>query len=108
MFKRRKKELTVEDAPDSIAPWEMLEEAEIEAQTVRLHVRWPGRNLIAFARRTDNDSVACFDKGPDGTGKAILVVADLDGADGATERHYPGFGAWFDTALSDAREYASE
>lgn len=102
MFKRRQKEPTVEDAPDSIAPWEMLDEAEIETQTDRLRERWPGRNLVAIARRVDTDAVACFDKGPDGAGKAVLVVEGLDAADGAAERHYKGFSDWFDAALADA------
>ncbi len=105
MFKRKRKEQTTEDAPDSIAPWAMLDEAEIEAQTARLRERWPGRNLVAIARRMDTDAVACFDKGPDGAGKAVLVVEGLDAADGAAERHYKGFTDWFDAALADAREY---
>jgi hypothetical protein len=102
MFKRKRKELTAEDAPDSIAPWAMLDETEIAMQTARLRERWPGRNLVAIARRLDTDAVACFDKGPDGVGKAVLVVSNLDAADGATERHYPGFGDWFDAALADS------
>lgn len=102
MFKRKRKEPTTADAPDSIAPWEMLDEAEIDAQTARLQGRWPGRHLVAIARRMDTDAVACFDKGPDGAGKAVLVVENLDAADGATERHYKGFTDWFDAALADA------
>ena len=105
MFKRRQKEPTVEDAPDSIAPWEMLDEAEIEAQTSRLREHWPGRKLVAIARRVDTEAVACFDKGPDGAGKAVLVVEHLGAAGGATERQYKGFSDWFDTALADARRY---
>ncbi len=106
MFKRRQKEQTTEDAPDSIEPWEMLDEAGIESQTARLGEHWPGRNLVAIARRLDTDAVACFDKGADGAGKAVLVVEDLDAAGGATERHYKGFGEWFDAALADAQEWA--
>ena len=108
MFKRKQKELMAADGPDSIAPWEMLDEAEIESQTDRLRERRPGRNLVAIARRTDTDAVACFDKGPDGAGKAVLVVEGLDAPEGAAERHYPGFSAWFDAALKDAREYADQ
>lgn len=103
MFKRRQKELTSEDAPDNIAPWEMLDEAEIETQTAWLRERRVERNLIVFARRLDKDAVACFDKGPDGTGKTVLVLEDFDVPGGATERHYKGFGEWFDAALADAR-----
>ena len=82
MFKKKQKELTVDDAPDSLAPWEMLEDAEIAAETARAAAQKPGRGLVAFARRTDTDAVACFDKGPDGTGKAVLVLEGLGAADG--------------------------
>ena len=92
MFKRKRKELTTEDASDSLAPWEMLDEAGIAEQTARLEGRRPGRGLEAIARRLDMDAVACFDKGPDG----------------AAERHYPGFSAWFDAALQDAQDYGEE
>ncbi|GEM_PF-1105856 len=105
MFKRKRKELTTEDASDSIAPWEMLDEAGIAEQTARLAGRRPGRTLVAIARRLDTDAVACFDKGLDGAGKAVLVLEGLDAADGGAARHYPGFSAWFDAALQDAQEY---
>ena len=103
MFKRREKEPTAEDATDSIAPWEMLDQAQIAAQTARLLSGLPGRSLIAMARRSDTDAVACFDKGPDGTGKSVLVVTGLDGPTLPAEVHYPGFSAWFDTALADGQ-----
>ena len=102
MFKKKQRELTVEDAPDSIAPWEMLEDADIAAQTTRLEARFPGRGFVAFAKRLDRDAVACFDKGPDGTGKAVLVWENLDTPAETAERRFPGFVAWFDAALADA------
>ena len=103
MFKRKPRELTTEDAPDNIHPWEMLEEAGIAAHTARLREARPDRNLIAFARRVDTDAVAGFDKGPDGAGKAVVVLEGFTAGEGAAETVYPGFGAWFDVALADAR-----
>lgn len=100
MFRKKQRELTVEDAPDSIAPWEMLEDAEIADQTARVSARFPARTLVAFARRLDKDAVACFDKGPDNTGKAVLVLEQVDAPELAAERRYPGFSAWFDAALA--------
>lgn len=102
MFKRKRRELTTEDAPDSIAPWEMLSEAEIATQTGRLREMRPDHHWIAFARRLDTDTLACFDKGSDGSGKAVLVITIGD----ATEQYYTGFGEWFDAALA-ARQSAS-
>ena len=95
MFKKRTRERTTEDAPDSIAPWEMLHENEIEDVTARLRKRYP--TLTAFARRTDTGAVACFDKGQDGTAKDVLVV----NAEHTARKFYPSFTAWFDAALAD-------
>ncbi len=97
MFKKRKRELTTEDAPDSIAPWEMLHEDEIAGVTAGLAKRYPA--LIAFARRADSGAIACFDKGPDGTAKGVLVI----NAEHTERRFYENFSAWFDAALMDAR-----
>jgi len=99
--KKKQRELTVDDAPDSLAPWEMLEDAEIAAQSARVSAQMPGRTLVAFAKRLDTDTIACFDKGPDGNGKAVLVLEQLDAPELRAERRYPGFSAWFDAALED-------
>ena len=103
MFKRKPRELTTEDAPDNIHPWEMLDDAGIAAHTARLRERFPDRHWIAFARRLDRDALAAFDKGLEGAGKAVVVVEGLDGTGEPTETPLPGFGAWFDAALADAR-----
>lgn len=104
MFKKKSEELTVQDAPDSIAPWEMLDDAGIAAGTARLRQRYPFRDLTAIARRLDRDALACFDKGPNGTGKAVLVFDSLAEPNQTTERRYAGFGEWFDAALADAQK----
>ena len=101
MFRRRtpeRQEKTVEDAPDSIAPWQMLEEEEIAAETAALRARLPDLHLTAFARHERTGERAAFDKGPTGTGKAVVVVGEA----GVTRR-YPGFGPWFDAALAERR-----
>ena len=107
MFKRKQKELLASDAPDSLGPWRMLEEAEIDSQTAWLRERRIEPSLIVFARRLDNDALACFDKGPDGSGKAVLVLADFDAPGGATERRFPSFGEWFDAALEETDKIQS-
>lgn len=100
MFRKTQPEPTTEDAPDSIAPWEMLEDAGIAFWTESVRERLPARDLIAFARRADEGSVACFDKGTDGRGKAVLVLERFEDASMTQERHYPGFSAWFDDVLA--------
>lgn len=99
MLKRTPKEPTTEDAPDSIAPWEMLDDAGIAASTAKVRERDPLRNLTAFARRLDRDTLACFDKGVDGQSKAIVVLSHFDDPVQTKEHRYPGFSAWFDDVL---------
>ena len=102
MLNRTPKEPTTEDAPDSIAPWEMLDEAGIATLTAQVRARDPLRNLTAFARRMDRDSLACFDKGADGQGKAVVVLNHFDDPAQTKEHRYPGFSAWFDDVLGAA------
>ena len=103
MLRRKRKDPTTEDAPDSIAPWEMLDEAGIATYTAKLRERDPLRNLTAFARRVDQDAFACFDKSADGQGKSVLVLQLGNGRGQIQEHRYPSFSAWFDDALAAAQ-----
>jgi poly(3-hydroxybutyrate) depolymerase len=108
VFQRKPKTLTTEDAPASIAPWEMLDDAEIASSTARVRERDPLRNLTAFARRVDQDTVACFDKGADGKSKAVVVLRHGGDSTKAEEHRYSGFSAWFDDALAASRLWQSQ
>jgi hypothetical protein len=102
MLKRKvQEELTTEDAPDSIAPWVMLEDDEIASLSVRARELVPERHFAAFARRIDEPHCACFDRGPEGKGKSVAVVNTKNG-EIVTE--FSGFTAWFDAALADSRQ----
>jgi len=98
MPKRKDFEPTTEDAPDSIAPWQMLEDDEIATLTTRVRDLQADQAYVPFARRIDKPWYACFDRGADGKGKSVVVV---NGSNGAIVITHPGFGAWFDTALSE-------
>jgi len=99
MSKKKENEATTEDATDSIAPWVMLEDEEIESLTTRVRKLVPDRNLTAFAQRTDKGICVCFDRGEDGKGKSVVAV---ELATGSILRQFTGFSAWFDSALSAA------
>lgn len=98
MAKRNDSEATTEDATDSIAPWQMLEDDEIATLSVRVREIQPDSVYIPFARRIDMAWYACFDRGSDGKGKSVVVV---NGSNGAITAKYAGFGTWFDSATSD-------
>lgn len=100
MFQKKKEELGADEAPNSIEPWEMLDEDGMARVTAKLRGAYPDQNLAPIARRIDNDLRACFDKGPDGTGKRMVVVHE---AGGPTVKNYKGFGEWFDDAVAESR-----
>lgn len=105
MFRRKEKEETPEDeAPDNIEPWEVL--GADETVTATLQKRFP--HFVAVAKRLDEDTVACFDKGPDGTGKAIVVLEHVLTPGETTQRRLPGFGAWFDEAVAAHKKHAKK
>ncbi len=95
VFKRRNKEATSADAPDTLGPWEMLHEDEIASVSARLREYDPARHLTAFARRNDTGAFACFDKDEAGKNKGVVILYH-DGR----EQAYPSFTAWFDAAAS--------
>lgn len=99
MFSRKPRELTTEDAPDSIAPWEMLDEAQIAEQSARMQLLQPGRTVVAFAHRLDRTTLACFDKGAQGTGKAVVVFDENAGE--IQETRHSSFGEWFDAVVAE-------
>ena len=98
MFKKKPTGPTTEDVTDSIEPWEMLDDAGIATHTARIRARDPRRALTAFARRVDQDTLACFNKGGDGKSKAVVVLRHVDDPAQTQEHRYPGFSAWFDDA----------
>lgn len=106
MFKRKPKPETPEDEqiPDSIEPWEML--GADETVTAALQERFP--HFAAVARRLDEDTVACFDKGADGTGKTIVVLEHVSTMEKTTQRTLSGFGAWFDEAVAAHKKHAQK
>jgi hypothetical protein len=100
MFNKKKQELSTEDAPDSIAPWEMLDEDRMANVAEKLRKHYPDKNYAPVARRIDNDLRVCFDKGPEGIGKSVVIVHELGGA---VVKSYNGFIDWFDEAVAESR-----
>jgi len=54
-----------------LGPWWVLRGDQLRSRMRGLQERYPGRMLVAFARREDNDDVACWEAG--GGGKVIVI-----------------------------------
>ena len=69
-----------------------------------LKIRYPEGKIVSFAKRNDNDDVACFDIE---TGK-VFVIHDFSG-DGYNKRKiYMDFQTWFKVCIDNMFEYIYE
>ncbi len=85
-----------------IGPWQLLQGAWLRVRCEGLKKRFPGRNLIPFARRIDNDDVACWDqKQP----QYICVVHDFCAPGWERREEFPSFHAWLLAAQEAAKDY---
>ncbi len=88
-----------------LQPWFYLDECDC----FFVNVKWKNitnDNLFAFARRQDNDELACFKL--DATGSVISVIIingwSSDGFDLIQE--YPDFWAWVHQVIDDVKEWS--
>jgi hypothetical protein len=80
-----------------LVPWHIMDRELAKKRMSGMRTRYRVR-YVPFARRQDNDDVACFD--PDLPGQ-VVVVHDFAGE--GTERHaqYSTFWDWFRSAIED-------
>jgi hypothetical protein len=86
----------------NLEPWRIVEGALLRQRFTGLQQRFPQRRLVPFARRQDNDDVACWDLD---TGDVVVVH---DFASPGWERNgarFPDFYAWLSQAVKDLIEF---
>lgn len=84
-----------------LEPWRILEGDHLRRRREGLQQRYPARRLVPFARRQDNDDVACFDIDLGG----ISVIHDFAGAGWEQRDRYADVHAWLRQAVEDLIEY---
>lgn len=67
--------------------------------------RYPNRKLIPFAKRTDNDDVACFEI--ENPGK-VEIIHDFAEPGWEQRVEYPDFWNWFKSAIDEFIEKSKE
>jgi len=85
----------------SLEPWWVLEGETLRVRYQGLKERYPTRNLVPFARRQDNDDVACWDV----SSGRVSVVHDFADAGFEQRAEYPDFYAWLRRAIEDLIEF---
>lgn len=77
-------------------PWIILQHQQLRTRFVGLRERYPNRSLVPFARREDNDDVACWDKNKPGI---IVVIHDFSSPGYESKEEFNCFWDWLRSAL---------
>lgn len=92
---------TVELGLVDLEPWQILHGDLLRARQAGLRTRYPVRTLVSFARRQDNDDVACFDVD---RGK-VVIVHDFAAPGWEQRAEFDDFYGWLRHAVDDFVEY---
>jgi hypothetical protein len=83
-------------------PWHLVSEEEFDRLFAGVNARYPERHVIPFARRSDNDDVACFVSIENSqVPGSILVVHDFASPGFEVVARQKSFWAWFRYALNE-------
>ena len=81
-----------------ITPWIVIEGKYLRDRHEGLKKRYPTRLLIPFARRLDNDDLACWSTEASGS---VFIIHDFASEDWEQKQVYREFWAWFRQAIED-------
>lgn len=82
--------------------WYLMSNEQVLTRIEGLKKRYPTRKLIPFARRDDNDDIACFEVEKEDKVQIIHNFASV----GYEQRHeYNNFWDWFKEAMEEMIEY---
>lgn len=81
-----------------LTPWYIMDGQLVLERMQGLKDRYPNRDLVPFARRDDNDDVACFEKGK---GDLVVVIHDFASPGYEQKTVFPTFWEWFKYAIDE-------
>jgi hypothetical protein len=81
-----------------LEPWVIMEGEYLEQRYQGLQERYPSRRLIPFARRIDNDDLACWIY-PNNS--VVVIIHDFASPGWEQREEFDGFLAWFKKAVED-------
>ena len=85
-----------------ITPWHLLEAEQARVDLRGLRERYPSRELFPFARRQDNDDVACWAQG---TGERVFVIHDFASPGWENEGNFDDVWSWFRAAIEETIDW---
>lgn len=85
-----------------LEPWHLMEGRELRERLNGLAERYPDRRLVPFARRVDDDDVACWEI--DNPGR-VVIVHDFASPGWERQGEFENFYGWLRQAVEDLIEY---
>ncbi|MFJ8526925.1 hypothetical protein [Bacillus sp. NPDC094106] len=82
--------------------WYMMESAQATRRFLDLKERYPNRKLVPFARRDDNDDIACFEFGK---GQKVQVVHDFATEGFEQRKEFGDFWEWLEFAIREMIDF---
>ena len=82
----------------NLDPWIILEGDQLKTRYQGMKERYPQRSLVPFARREDNDDVACFEKN---TPNRVVLIHDFASPGYEHVKVYSNFWQWFREAVEE-------
>ena len=83
-------------------PWIILTNDRLKKRYLGLKKRYPNRDLIPFARREDNDDLACWEKGKD-----VVIIHDFASPSYEGGNSSISFWDWLRQVIEDMIEHNS-
>jgi len=85
-----------------LEPWYVLQGKALRDTQAGLAQRYPERRLVPFARRQDNDDVACWEVSEP---ESVSVIHDFASAGWEQRASHSSFYNWFRQAVEDLIEF---
>ncbi|ANY65401.1 hypothetical protein BBD42_02130 [Paenibacillus sp. BIHB 4019] len=82
--------------------WNVMNGEQVLQRLKGLQERYPNRILIPFARRMDNDDLACFEVGKT---EEIQIVHDFSSPGYEQRKSYMTFWDWFKDAIDEMIDF---
>jgi hypothetical protein len=89
----------------NLEPWKIMSGSYLIERLRGLQKRYPEQRYVPFARRTDNDDLACWE--PTVNSRSVLIVHDFASAGWERNEQYADFDAWLRQAIEDLIEFGS-
>jgi len=88
----------------NLEPWYIMQGEALRRCSAGLEQRYPARRLVPFARRQDNDDVACWQvEHPD----EVFIIHDFASPGWEQRACYASFYDWLKQAVEDLIEFDS-